>query len=184
MLTGEQVRLRARTAEDADVLYGLAADLDSWEERGPQPPRALTRERYDERYASAQTAGGTDQVFVIEHEGEVVGQCELFDVDPLARTAEVGIALLATARGRGLGTDALRVLVEFAFTRLNLRRVHLTTLADNAGALASYRKVGFVEEGRMRAAFFHDGAWADALLMSILEQEWPALRPAPESASR
>ena len=36
----------------------------------------------------------------------------------------------------------------------------------------------------MRGAFFHDGAWADALLMSILEQEWPALRPAPESTSR
>ncbi len=171
MLTGEQVTLRARTAEDADVLYGLAADLDSWEERGPQPPRALTRERYDERHASAQIAGGTDQVFVIEHDGEVVGQCELFDVDPLARTAEVGIALLAQARGRGLGTDALRVLVGFAFTRLNLRRVHLTTLADNAGALASYRKVGFVEEGRRRESAWVRGRYADEVVMGLLRSE-------------
>ncbi len=171
MLTGEQVVLRPRTAEDADVLYGLAADLDSWEERGPQPPRALTRERYDERFAAVQTASGTDQVFVIEHDGEVVGQCELFDVDPLARTAEVGIALLAKARGRGLGTDAVRVLVEFAFTRLNLRRVHLTTLADNAGALASYRKVGFVEEGRRRESAWVRGRYADEVVMGLLRSE-------------
>jgi RimJ/RimL family protein N-acetyltransferase len=170
-LRGELVVLRVRTADDADALYALAADLGTWEERGPQPPRALTRERYDERFAAAQASAGTDQVFVVEHDGSVVGQCELFDVDPLARTAEVGIALIEQARGRGLGTDALRVLVEFAFTRLNLRRVHLSTLADNAGALASYRKVGFVEEGRRRESAWVRGRYVDEVVMGLLRSE-------------
>ena len=60
------------------------------------------------------------------------------------------------------------------FDSIGLHRIFLTVDVENARAIASYRKVGFVEEGRMRGAFFHDGAWADALLMSILEQEWPA----------
>ena len=64
------------------------------------------------------------------------------------------------ARGKGYGTDALRVLVRFAFERRNLRRVHLVTLASNAGGLACYRKVGFVEEGRRREHAWVRGGYA------------------------
>ncbi len=63
------------------------------------------------------------------------------------------------------------MLVEFAFTRLNLRRVHLTTLADNAGALASYRKVGFVEEGRRRESAWVRGRYVDEVVMGLLRSE-------------
>lgn len=173
MLRGERVQLRPRTAADADVLYELAADLDSWEEREPGVPRPLTREEYDERFARRQTDPGTDQTWVVEHDGRVAGFVGLFGVDPLARSAEVGIALLAEARGRGLGTDALRVLVDFAFTRLNLRRVHLRTLAVNTAALTSYARVGFVEEGRLRESAWVRGEYVDEVLMGLLREGRP-----------
>ncbi|MTD15557.1 GNAT family N-acetyltransferase [Nakamurella sp. YIM 132087] len=172
MLTGDNVVLRPPAAADADALYELAADLDSWEERVGQPPRALTRELFDERFDTAQRDRGADQVFVIESEGLVAGQCELFGVDHLARVSEVGIALLARARGRGLGTDAMRVLVEFAFTRLNLHRVHLSVLADNAAAVRSYLRVGFVQEGRRRESAWVRGQYVDEILMGLLRSEW------------
>ena len=168
MLRGERVSLRPRTAADADVLYELAADLGSWEERGPEPPRPLTREAYDERFAQGQKDSGPDQTWVIEHDGRVVGQIGLFAVDTLARSAEVGVALVAGARGQGLGTDAMRVVVELAFTRLNLRRVHLRTLATNTAALTSYARVGFVEEGRLRESAWVRGEYVDEVLMGLL----------------
>lgn len=171
MLTGELVTLRAATAADADALYALAAELETWEERQPRAPRPLTREEWDERFEQAQRDRGDDLRFVVEADGAVAGSCGLFGVDHLARSAEVGIALLAPARGRGLGTDAMRLLVDFAFIRLNLRRVHLTVLADNAAARASYARVGFVEEGRRRESAWVRGRYVDEVLMGLLRSE-------------
>src|SRR6476659_1927077 len=130
------VILRAPAADDLDVLYALASELDTWEERGPQPPRAITREEFAARFDKVLTEPSQEALFVIEADGAAVGRCALFDIDHLARTAEVGIAIHAPARGRGYGTEALRALVAFAFERCNLRRAHLRVIASNVAAIA------------------------------------------------
>lgn len=114
--------------------------------------------------------------FVIEADGDVIGRCGMFNEDPLARHAEVGIALAASTRGRGHGTDALRALVGFLFSARNLHRLHLETLAGNAAALASYRKVGFVEEGVLRRHAFVQGEYVDTVVMGLLCNEWQVNR--------
>jgi RimJ/RimL family protein N-acetyltransferase len=166
------VILRAPAADDLDVLYALASELDTWEERGPQPPRAITRAEFAARFDKVLTEPSQDALFVIEADGAAVGRCALFDIDNLARTAEVGIAIHAPARGRGYGTEALRALVAFAFERCNLRRAHLRVLASNVVAIASYRKVGFVEEGRLRESAWVRGNYEDELVMGLLRSEW------------
>ena len=108
----------------------------------------------------------------IEANGHLVGRIDLFHVDQLVRAAEVGIVIDTDARGQGYGTEALRLLVEFAFVRLNMRRIVLMTLASNAGALRSYTKVGFVEEGRRREAAYVRGAYIDMVDMGLLRSEF------------
>lgn len=175
MLSGELVCLRERREEDETLLYELAADLDTWELRGPEAPRPLTRAEFHEQFTEAPAPNAS--LFAITVEDRLVGRCSLFHEDTLARHAEVGIGLLPGVRGRGYGTDALRVLVDFAFTRRNLRRVHLGTVATNAAALACYRKVGFVEEGRMRQHAWVRGEYVDEVVMGLLRSEWS--RPLP-----
>src|SRR4051794_6084510 len=114
------VVLRARTADDADMLYEALADLDSWEERTPSPTRPVDRASFERRLADGDFDG--DVHFVVESDGITVGRCTLMHEDTLARSAELGISLVAGARGKGVGTEALRQLVEFAFVRRNLRR--------------------------------------------------------------
>jgi RimJ/RimL family protein N-acetyltransferase len=92
----------------------------------------------------------------------------------LSRNAEVGIALIAEARGRGVGTEALRQTVEFAFTRRNLRRVFLWVLSSNVAAISAYRKLGFVEEGRHREHAWVRGRYEDEVTMGLLRSEWRA----------
>jgi RimJ/RimL family protein N-acetyltransferase len=171
-LSGERVLLRPPRTADLDVLYEIASDLDSWEQRGGQPPRPLTRERYAEGFTKALTDDGPDASFVIEVDGAVIGRCGIFQFDELARSAEVGIALHPDRVGQGYGTDAMRVLVRFGFERCHLNRIHLTVLASNAGAVASYRKVGFVEEGRLRESAWLRGGYEDELRMSLLRSDW------------
>lgn len=73
---------------------------------------------------------------------------------------------------KGYGTDAMRVLLRYAFTEINLRRVSLSLFAYNPRAQRAYEKAGFVLEGRMRQAHHRDGQRLDELLMGILREEW------------
>jgi diamine N-acetyltransferase len=172
MLTGEKVTLRAARADDVDALHEIDSELATWEERNPAPPRPVTRAEYDQRFTTAITEPGADVWFVIEADGAVIGRCDLFEFAELARNAEVGLALRASARGQGYGTDALRVLVRFAFERRNLHRVYLTAIASNLAGLACYRKVGFVEEGRRRESAWVRGSYVDELEMGLLRADW------------
>jgi len=165
----DTVTLRAQADEDFELLYRIAADLDSWEERGPAAPAPLTRAAYRHRLDSTESAGIR---FMICVDDRAIGRIDLFAEDPLARTAEVGMALAPDARGKGYGTAALRQIVEFGFDRRNLRRLHLIVIGSNAAAIGCYRKVGFVEEGRRREHCWVRGHYEDEVLMGLLRDEW------------
>jgi RimJ/RimL family protein N-acetyltransferase len=83
-------------------------------------------------------------------------------------------------RSKGYGTDALRLVLRYAFDELNLLRVGLDVISNNTAALRSYEKVGFVLEGTMRKAVLRDGRHHDRLIMGIVREEWQhsALPPA------
>jgi RimJ/RimL family protein N-acetyltransferase len=168
------IGMRAETAQDEDVMYRLWSELATWEERSPAPPAPMTLETFRNRRANGDFVADAD--FVVTLDGEPVGRCTLFHEDKLARNAEVGIALLPEARGRGIGTEALARLVEFAFVRRNLHRLHLCVIASNAAGIASYRKVGFVEEGRHREHCWVRGSYEDEVRMGLLRAEWSAAR--------
>jgi RimJ/RimL family protein N-acetyltransferase len=168
------VSLRPRADADLDVLYRVAADMDSWEERSPSPPVPLTRPRFQARLARADDSDTPEQAvqFVIDAGGEAVGGASLFGFDMFAGHAEAGISLIPEARGRGIGTQAMRLLIEFGFVRRNLRRIHLQAIASNAGALRSYEKAGFTVEGRLREHAWVRGRYEDIVLMAILRSEY------------
>ena len=77
--------------------------------------------------------------------------------------------------GKGYGTDALRVLLRYAFDELNLQRVSLSVLEGNARAMRSYEKCGFRYEGRERHAWAYDGRRWDEIYMGLLREEWEAM---------
>lgn len=74
--------------------------------------------------------------------------------------------------GKGYGTDALRLAVQYGFVELNLRRISLGLHACNERALKSFQKADFKLEGRTRGDGLHDGIRYDSLWMGILRDEW------------
>jgi RimJ/RimL family protein N-acetyltransferase len=95
---------------------------------------------------------------------------------PKDRCATLGIALGREYIGRGYGTDAMRVIVDYGFREMGLLRVQLGVAPFNPAGIRAYEKAGFVEEGRYRESVLHDGRWYDEVLMSILDYEWAARR--------
>lgn len=113
--------------------------------------------------------GPHDHVMVAELEGRVVGLAGLHLRDGKRRhVGFVAMMVHDQFAGRGIGTRLLTALLELADGWLNLTRVELDTMADNERGLRLYRKLGFVEEGRQRKAYFRDGAYVDAVLMARL----------------
>ena len=167
------VSLRPRTDDDLDLLFEIAADLDTWEQRNPQAPRPLTRDRFDAWLARNADNDGPEAAMslVIDVDGAAVGSASLFGFDLFARHAEAGISLERNARGRGIGTAAIVQLVEFGFVRHNLRRIHLQAIASNIAAIRAYEKAGFVNEGRQRQHAWVRGTYEDIVRMGILCSE-------------
>ncbi|KAG6827926.1 hypothetical protein H0H92_009904 [Tricholoma furcatifolium] len=91
---------------------------------------------------------------------------------PKNREAYFALAILPPFWNQGYGTEIGKFMVDHAFRHLASHRVSLTVFEGNDGAIALYKKLGFVEEGRNRQAVWIDGSWRDRIHMGILEEEW------------
>lgn len=105
----------------------------------------------------------------------LIGFVELDDIHWAHGDAWVGIGIGESRYwGNGYGTDAMRILLRYAFNELNLHRVTLGAFEYNPRALRSYEKAGFTIEGRDRRPLHRDGERADVIIMGILREEWLA----------
>ena len=178
VLRGRAVVLRAVERTDVVQLDEWASDPATWglTSAAPWVPRtsaeALKRFDAGERW----TASDRDVPVEVEAEGALAGSVSLWGIDTLSRSGHLGISLGPHARGRGWGSDACRVLLQYAFRLRGLHRVQLEVLADNESAVRAYEAVGFVHEGRRRESAWVDGVYVDELTMGLLEPEWRAAR--------
>jgi RimJ/RimL family protein N-acetyltransferase len=106
-------------------------------------------------------------------EDKLIGELALDVVTWPGRDAFVGLGIGETEYwGKGYGTDIMNVLLRFAFTEVNLRRVTLSVFEYNPRAIRSYEKAGFRHEGRTRKVLNKEGQRWDVLYMGILRDEW------------
>lgn len=98
------------------------------------------------------------------------GHVMLHTLDFRHRRGEIGYWLVPGARGQGTGKTAVSLLVEWAFARLDLERLEITTTPDNAAARALAAALGFEQEGIMRARNLERGRRVDIVLMARLRK--------------
>ncbi|MBK8027449.1 MAG: GNAT family N-acetyltransferase [Chloroflexi bacterium] len=107
-----------------------------------------------------------------------IGFVVLFNLKWRNQTAELAIGIGdRDYRGHGYGSDALRLILNYAFSELALRRVSLTVMDYNTAAIKAYERVGFQREGAHRQAVVREGRAYDLLLYGILRDEWSAAHP-------
>ncbi|MCX7773604.1 MAG: GNAT family N-acetyltransferase [Clostridia bacterium] len=107
---------------------------------------------------------------------KLLGRCLLFSVNHVDRTGHVGIFIGDQEyRGKGYGTEALKLLLDFGFNLLNLNNIMLGVFSYNERALNCYKKVGFKEIGRRRQARVVGGEKYDAVLMDMLSEEFESV---------
>jgi len=101
-----------------------------------------------------------------------VGLVFLTQTEVKNKDTEFAIALAFAWWGKGLGTEVLQWLMRYNFEALGMHRLTLHALGDNPRAVELYKYLGFVEEGKLREAIYHETHWVDQYVMSILDREW------------
>lgn len=168
-LVGERVRLVPLDASHAPALFAGVNDPEVSRLTGTH--RVFSYSDVEEYAATrAEQTDRVDLAVLRAEDGEVLGEIVLSDLDPDNLSMGFRIAL-SSEQGKGYGTEAIRLLLRYAFDVIGLHRVALEVYDFNPRAIASYRKCGFVEEGRLRDALLWEGQWHDALLMSALSTD-------------
>lgn len=104
---------------------------------------------------------------------KLIGNCGLHKIHWKNRSAEIGIVIGEKEyQNKGYGTEAIELLLEYGFNTVNLNRIELTVYEYNKRAIKTYKKLGFIEEGRKRQFMWSKGAYHDGIIMSILADEW------------
>jgi RimJ/RimL family protein N-acetyltransferase len=144
--------------------------LTSWS-AAPLSPSAVQRLFEDREHSPS------DDSFAIhlKDEAKPIGVVSLMNISEANASAELSIIVgHPEDRHHGYGAEAIAVLLDYAFGERGLNRVGLSVFEFNEDAIAAYGKLGFRQEGRLRRALRRDGAFHDAILMSVLKEEWGA----------
>lgn len=176
MIEGKLVNLRAQEMSDVERMARWINDREVTRFLSARYPWSSSAEEAFLRGRTSTPMAYGDASFAIETKDDVhIGSTGLHRASPENRAAELGIMVGEKAYwSKGYGTDAVATVVRFGFEEINLNRIELRVFDFNERAQASYRKCGFVEEGRMRDAHYAEGAYCDVLVMSLLRDEWLA----------
>lgn len=174
LLSGPNVRLTALRDMDYDIIAAWFNDVRFLRYYDPAPAlpkrQQEIKEYFDgfinssERYVFAIRMDSSDKLIGI------VGFDDIIWSNGVA-TLFIGIGE-EQYTDQGLGSEALRLMLDFGFNELNFYRIQLVVIAYNEAAIHLYEKTGFIKEGTCRDFIFRDGERHDLYLYGLLKKEW------------
>lgn len=172
----DRVRLRPLVDADVDamVVYRGDPDVCRFLPFEPQSPDDI-RERIGHLFGGTSLEGERGGVVLaIERRDDaaVVGDLVLFHLDVASGTAEIGWVVSPAAAGRGLATEAVRALVDTAFSVYGLRRLVARIDADNTRSIALAERLGMRREAHLVENEWFKGRWSDEVDYAVLAREW------------
>lgn len=181
--TGEHVALRPLEREDARIVAPWFNDREVVRSLIHMRPMSFSQEA---SFIAAHDSQAGDVLLGImcRADDRLVGCTGLHQIEVVDRRATLGLVIGDRREwGKGYGSDAAKLMIEYAFQTLNLRRVELRVYEYNVRAIRIYERLGFKHEGRMRESKWSEGRYWDTLFMSILRDE-PRGAPDPDLAPR
>ncbi len=173
LLIGERVRLTAVEPADHAAIADWSSDGDYIRNlrTGAASESVEQVAAFAEREAADTTRFGF-AIRLVDAPG-IIGIATIKDIEWSNRTGWLALGIGSPEhRDRGLGSETVRLLVEFAFGELNLHRLGLTVATYNQRAVTVYERIGFVREGVVREAIERDGNRHDLLIYGLLSANW------------
>lgn len=173
----KRLTLRTQRPDDLEPLRAYYGD--------PEVARYLPFEPWDDDLAADSMAKRllrtgieddcTSLGLVAELEGRVIGDVVMWCVDDTRLRAEAGWAFHPDVAGHGYATEAVRALLDVAFSCYGMQRVFAQLDARNARSARLCERVGMTREAHLRRDWWGKGEWSDSLVYGLLREEWVGL---------
>ena len=175
-LVGERLYLRPLEKEDMALIRRWANDPEIRQLTGEVTP--MSQASADEFLEKVRTDRERVWFVVVLKDGDrMIGEAGLLRIFWPWRATDLSIIIGDKgAWGQGHGSEAIRLLLDYAFGYLNMHRVAIGVVGFNQRAIHFYEKVGFKQEGIQRDGYYHGHAYHDFVMMSILEDEFRAMQ--------
>ena len=172
MLKGKKVNLRVVEREDLDLLSKWFNDpefVGEYQDFPVQTPKHLLEKQvFESKIPELEW-----KHFIIEKkDGEKIGWIAHYICSPNFGWVEIGYAVIPDERGKGYGTEAIELMVDYLFLTKDIVRIQAVVNVDNLSSIKALENAGFKREGRLRRALWVRGVWKDAYIYSILREEW------------
>ncbi|MBM4134040.1 MAG: GNAT family N-acetyltransferase [Nitrospira sp.] len=182
-LMGERLYLRPIRTNDVQGPYWQWLNdqtVTRYLESGVSPATKSGLKKYVERVSN--DASYIMLAIIEKQRNAHIGNVKLGPIETTARRADVGILIGdRSCWGRGFAREALRLVVEHAFNRLNLNKITLGVHADHRQAIRVYHSLGFVIEGRLRRHLYRNGRYRDSFVMGLLHSDYKRARRGTDS---
>lgn len=172
-LQGKYTAIRPFQADDLDFVYRWFNDQEAtrYMFTGQKPQ---TREQIAAQLTNdTQSPVATVFVALEKETGTPIGLVGLYEIHSTARKAEMRIILGAeNIRGKGYGTELVRMITFYGFDRLNLHRIYLGFTSENEAARRAYEKAGYKYEGELKEDIYRNSRYYDSIRMAMLRDEY------------
>lgn len=169
-LDGDGVTLRTIEEDDLPFLRDTIDDPVVRRHLPNRPPINLAQEREfyegvicDDEHVNLLICAG----------GERAGTIGLHPADAVSGSGELGLFLAQDHWGQGIGTEAARLMTDYAFAERRFHRVAARVLDGNRASERIWEKLGYRHEATLREADFNGGEYVDVHWFAVLEDEWP-----------
>lgn len=173
---GKNVRLRSATKKDGFLFADKTGNMDTETQRRYDfIDFPLADKEFGKRIDKFLKGDyfGHDFMFVIEDNcGKAVGFLIVFDCDHRMGTFKYGLFLLEIAKGKGYGSEAVKIMLNYYFNELRYNKVNVYIYDYNTPSIKFHEKLGFKKEGRLRQMAYSMGKYHDTLFYGLLKSEF------------
>jgi diamine N-acetyltransferase len=172
-LKGKNIFLRALEPNDLEFIYAIENDESVWEISHTQTPysRFLVRQYLENANQDIYEAKQLRLAICENDDENAIGLIDLFDFDPKNNRAGIGILIKNTNdRNQGIGTEAVGLLINYAFYNLNLNQLYANIDTQNIGSLKLFTNFGFQKIGVKKQWNLVNGIYKDEALFQLIHQ--------------
>ncbi|WP_252315092.1 GNAT family N-acetyltransferase [Sinobaca sp. H24] len=177
--TGRHYQLRLMTPDDAEDLYQIATEASNWTYMVRYLSSVKDMESIIETACSEYEQGTSFPYTVIERKtGRIRGSTRLYNYSESRRTLELGSTYFTSSlQGTGINAETKYLLLQQAFEEIHAIRVQVLTDEKNVPAQRALERLGAVKEGVLRnERQLYDGRIRNAVMYSIIAEEWPKIK--------
>ncbi|TCN51607.1 N-acetyltransferase [Flavobacterium circumlabens] len=173
-LKGDSVYLRALEPNDLEFVYAMENDQSIWEVSNTQTPysRFLVRQYLENAHQDIYEAKQLRLAICQDEDFPAIGLIDLFEFDPKNNRAGIGIVIQnKDNRNQKVGSEALGLLIKYAFHHLNLHQLYANINVGNVASIALFTKFGFKEIGIKKDWILQNNQYQDEAIFQLINKQ-------------